>query len=67
MNARERAKLERLHETLSDAFDTLEGMSDTDLDHFEDEEEEREAVPDQYAARKVMEVMQSIEQMLGGV
>lgn len=28
-----------------------------DLDHFEDEEEEAESVPAQYACRKIMEAM----------
>jgi hypothetical protein len=42
---------------LRDVHDTLSSESDSDLDHFEDDEEEREGAPVQYAARKVMEVM----------
>jgi hypothetical protein len=46
---------------LRDAFDLLEThLGDTDLDHFEDEEEEREAVPVQVAARLVMQVIQEM-------
>ena len=66
MNVREKARLERLAQLLTDAHDVLEGMADSDIDHFEDEDEEREAVPAQYAARKVMEAVQGIENMLGG-
>ncbi len=43
---------------LEDAHDALAGMADSDLDYFEDEDEEREAVPAQYAARKVMAAIQ---------
>lgn len=43
---------------LRQAHDALDGMADSDIDHFEDEEEEAEAVPMQYAARKVMEAIQ---------
>lgn len=42
---------------LRDVHDTLSSESDSDIDHFEDDEEEREGAPVQYAARKVMEVM----------
>lgn len=42
---------------LRDVHDTLASESDSDLDHFEDDDEEREGAPVQYAARKVMEVM----------
>ncbi len=42
---------------LQQAFDALESTSDTDLDYFEDEEEEAQAVPAQYACRKIMEAM----------
>jgi len=42
---------------LRDVHDTLESQSDSDIDHFEDDEEEREGAPMQYAARRVMEVM----------
>lgn len=45
---------------LQDAFDTLESQADSDLDHFEDEEEERECAPMQYAARKIMAAMQAL-------
>lgn len=43
---------------LRQAHDALDGMADSDLDHFEDEEDEAEAVPAQYAARKVMAAIQ---------
>lgn len=43
---------------LAQAHDALDGMADSDIDHFEDDEEEAEAVPAQYAARKVMEAIQ---------
>lgn len=46
---------------LREAHDALDGMSDSDLDYFESEEEEIEAVPMQYAARKVMEAIQLLE------
>lgn len=46
---------------LQQAFDALDGMSDTDLDYFEDEEEEAEAVPAQYACRKIMEAMELLK------
>jgi|GEM_PF-2647622 len=46
-----------LLEILRDVHDTLASESDSDLDHFEDDEDEREGAPLQYAARKVMEVM----------
>jgi len=42
---------------LRDVHDTLSSESDSDIDHFEDDEEEREGAPVQYAARKIMEVM----------
>lgn len=49
---------------LEDAHDALAGMSDSDLDWFEDEDEEREAVPAQYAARKVMEVIEQLQKSI---
>ncbi len=42
---------------LQQAFDALEATADSDIDTFEDEEEEAEAVPAQYACRKIMEAM----------
>lgn len=42
---------------LQQAFDALEAMSDSDIDTFEDEEEEAQAVPEQYACRKIAEAM----------
>jgi hypothetical protein len=46
---------------LRDAFDLLENhLGDTDLDYFESEEEEREAVPVQVAARLVMQAIQAL-------
>lgn len=47
---------------LKKAFDALEAASDSDLDHFEDEEEEAEAVPMQFAARQIV---QAIELLYG--
>lgn len=47
---------------LEDAFDALEGQTDSELLHFEDDEEERECAPTQYAARKIREAID----MLGG-
>jgi hypothetical protein len=46
---------------LRDVHDTLESQSDSDIDHFEDDEEEREGAPMQYAARRVMEVMDMLK------
>lgn len=43
-------------ELLQQAFNALEAMSDSD-DTFEDEEEEAQAVPEQYACRKIAEAM----------
>lgn len=63
MNVREKARLECLNQLLAEAHDALEGMADIDID-FEDEEEELEGAPAQYAARKVMEAMQGLESML---
>ena len=45
---------------LQQAFDALEATADSDLDCFEDEEEEAEAVPMQYAARKIMQAMEML-------
>lgn len=47
---------------LEDAFDALEGQTDSEVLHFEDDEEEREGAPTQYAARKIREAID----MLGG-
>jgi hypothetical protein len=46
---------------LREVHDVLESTTDSDLDHFEDEEEEREAVPVQYAARKLFQAIQLLE------
>lgn len=46
---------------LRDVHDTLSSESDSDIDHFEDDEKEREGAPVQYAARKVMEVMDMLK------
>lgn len=45
---------------LQQAFDALEAVSDSDIDYFEDEEEEAESAPEQYACRKIMEAMEII-------
>lgn len=42
---------------LQQAFDALEATADSDIDTFEDEEDEAQAVPAQYACRKIMEAM----------
>jgi hypothetical protein len=42
---------------LQQAFDALEATADSDIDEFEDEEEEAQAVPAQYACRKIAEAM----------
>lgn len=42
---------------LQQAFDALEATADSDIDDFEDEIEEAEAAPAQYACRKIMEAM----------
>ena len=42
---------------LQKAFDALEAMTDSDIEDFEYEEEEAEAVPAQDACRKIMEAM----------
>ena len=55
------AALGALLEILRDVHDTLASESDSDIDHFEDDEEEREGAPVQYAARKVMEVMDMLK------
>lgn len=46
---------------LRDVHDTLASESDSDIDHFESDDEEREGAPVQYAARKVMEVMDMLK------
>lgn len=46
---------------LRDVHDTLSSETDSDIDHFEDDEEEREGAPVQYAARKVMEVVDMLK------
>lgn len=47
---------------LQQAFDALESMTDSDIDHFECEEEEAEYAPTQYAARKIMEALGLLKQ-----
>ena len=42
---------------LQQAFDALEATADSDINDFDGEEEEAEAVPAQYACRKIMEAM----------
>jgi hypothetical protein len=46
---------------LQQAFDALEAISDSDIDCVEDEEEEAEGAPAQYACRKIMEAMEIIQ------
>lgn len=42
---------------LQQAFDALEATADSDIDDFEDEEEEAQVVLAQYVCRKIMEAM----------
>jgi hypothetical protein len=49
---------------LQQAFDALEATADSDIDDFDDEEEEAQAVPAQYACRKIMEAMQLLRKQL---
>lgn len=51
------AQFHRALSLLQQAFDALEATTDSDVDHFEDEEEEAEVVPAQYACRKIIEAM----------
>lgn len=44
---------------LQQAFDALD-TDDSEIDCFESEEEEAECAPNQYACRKIMEVMDMI-------
>lgn len=48
---------------LTDAHDALEGMSDSDIDHFETDEEEAEGAPAQFAARRVMQALHMLSTM----
>jgi hypothetical protein len=48
---------------LQQAFDALAATSDSDIDTFEDEEEEAQAVPEQYACRKIMEAIGLLRQV----
>jgi len=59
--------LESIKETLGVVFDALESTTDSDIDHFEDDEEEMECAPVQYSARKVFEVMQKIDNAMAGI
>lgn len=47
-------------EKLWKAFDALEGMSDSEADCFETEEEEAEYFPAQYAARIIFSVLEDL-------
>ena len=42
---------------MQQAFDALETTADSDIDDFEDEEEEAEYAPVQYACRKIIEAI----------
>lgn len=61
MRAQRAAAPGALLEILRDVHDTLASESDSDIDHFENDDEEREGAPAQYAARKVMEVMDMLK------
>ena len=52
---------EKVTDLLQQAFEALEATTDSYLDYFEDEDEEAEAVPMQYAARKIMQAMEEID------
>lgn len=45
-------------ELLRQAFDALDATGDSDIDYFDDEDEEAEAAPMQFAARKIMAAIQ---------
>lgn len=66
MNRNEYATLQMLNEKLSQVFDTLESQSDSDLDFFESDDEEREGAPCQWAAKNIFEIQNYIEEMLDG-
>ncbi len=53
----------KVTDLLQQAFEALEATADSDLDYFEDEDEEAEAVPTQYAARKIMQAMEEIDRL----
>ncbi len=55
------ARLHQARSLLMQAHDALDGLSDSEINHFEDEDDEREMAPEQYAARKIMEAAQLIE------
>lgn len=46
---------------LQKVFDALEALSDTDLDCFDNDEEEAEYAPVQYASRMIMSVIMELE------
>ena len=56
----------KVTDLLQQAFEALEATADSDLDYFEDEDEEAEAVPTQYAARKIMQAMEEIGRLRAG-
>ena len=53
----------KVTDLLQQAFEALEATADSDLDYFEDEDEEAEAVPTQYAARKIMQAREEIDRL----
>lgn len=61
---REAVLMASIREKLTRAHDALEGMSDSDLDHFETDEEEIEGAPAQYAARTIFSAVQEIDAAL---
>lgn len=55
------SKKTRVLNLLQQAFDALEATADSDVGPFENEEEEAEAVPEQYACRKIMQAIELLK------
>jgi hypothetical protein len=64
--ALDRLDLARLRNLLSTAHDVLASTCDSDLDHFENDEEEMEGAPVQYAARTLMQAIDSLDPLIPG-
>lgn len=52
--------IHKIAAALNAAHDALESMSDSDIDHFESDEDELEGAPAQFAARKIAEALQEL-------
>lgn len=48
---------------LTDAHEALEGMSDSDIDHFETDEEDAGGAPAQFAARRIMQAIHMLSRL----